>query len=85
MMKTIYKYELTGHYTTELDLPHNAVVVDVAVQNDVICLWIPVDTEASTVKRYFTVVGTGWELDDNMRYIGTVHVPPFVWHVMEVM
>ena len=48
-------------------------------------MWALVDTERSTESRYFEVVGTGWELDDNMSYIGTFFADDFVWHIMEVV
>jgi hypothetical protein len=48
-------------------------------------MWALVDTDAQIEPRTFEVVGTGWELDENMFYIGTCLEGSFVWHIMEIV
>jgi hypothetical protein len=82
-MKTIYKYTITGR--NKIEMPIGASILSVNMQGRDYCIWALVDTERSTEARDFEVVGTGWELDDNMHYIGTCYDGPFVWHIMEVI
>ena len=42
------------------------------------------DPEAEVETRHFWVVGTGHEFKDAMIYHGSVHIEPWVWHVLEV-
>lgn len=82
-MKTIYKYTVVGR--NKIEMPIGATILSVNMQGKDYCMWALVDTERSTESRYFEVVGTGWELDDNMSYIGTFFADDFVWHIMEVV
>ena len=84
-MQKIFKYVLTNRHTTEVSLPKDSVVLHAALKGVEICLWARVDTDKPAEKRYFSVVGTGWDIDENMCYIGTVHEGSFVWHVMEIV
>lgn len=84
-MITIYKFTLTGRHSTPVELPKDSIVLHCDIQSGELCVWVRVDTDKPKEKRYFTVVGTGWELDENMCYIGTVQEPPYVWHIMEVV
>lgn len=82
-MKTIYKYPVTGR--GDILIPIGAKILHINMQGKDICMWVLVDTEAVTEYRTFEVVGTGWELDENMFYIGTCSDDSFVWHIMEIM
>ena len=82
-MKTIYKYTVTGR--NKIEMPIGATILSVNMQGRDYCMWALVDTERSTESRYFEVVGTGWELDDNMSHIGTFFADDFVWHIMEAV
>lgn len=76
----IFKYAATEF----IDLPEDAEILHVGVQNNQIYLWAAVDVDKPTVRRQFKVVGTGWDYNpDGMKYLGTAHVGPFVWHVFE--
>ena len=84
-MKTIYKYKLDGGRTTTLELPELARVIHCAIQGDEYCIWVRVDTDAPKVKRSFTIVGTGWEIEDSLGHVGTILDGAFVWHIFEVL
>ena len=82
-MKTIYKYIVTGR--NDIQMPLFAKILHVNMQGKDFCIWALVDTEAELEARTFEVVGTGWELDENMFYIGTCFENDFVWHIMEIV
>lgn len=84
-MKTIYKYTLDGIHTTKVSMPKGANVTSFDVQNNQFCIWALVDTESPMEERYFTIVGTGWELDGDECYIGMVQQGSYVWHCLEVL
>jgi hypothetical protein len=84
-MKTIHKYTLTSQDYT-LTLPKGAEILTVKLQNGVPTLWAIVDTEEYLKdSRHICIVGTGWELNDNMKYIETYMEEYFVWHVFELI
>jgi len=84
-MKTIWKYELR-YGLMSYELPKGAVPLHVHNQNETPTLWAEVDTEElETEKRLFEIVSTGGMGPDIGQYIGTLHQPPYVWHVYEVV
>lgn len=83
-MSVIYKYALND-VKTVLSLPQGAEVLTVNEQDRTLQLWAKVDpTQQRLERRAFVVIGTGNEFDDlGLRYVSTVLVGPFVWHVFE--
>jgi hypothetical protein len=83
-MKTVWKYQVPiGHQVT-LEIPFGGIVVHTESQDDVICLWVEVESSNPKAHRSFKVFGTGHEIQ--MPYaihVGTVQQGPFVWHVYE--
>lgn len=50
------------------------------------CIWAIVDAESSRppLKRWFTIMGTGWKAPPGeWIYRGTFVAPVFVWHLFE--
>ena len=82
-MKTIYKYTIELIQNYPVQMPVNAKVLHVDIQNSMITLWALVDLSNSIEKRYFSVYGTGFEILKEGCYIGTVKDGTFVWHVFE--
>ena len=80
-MKTIYKYTITRR---PIEIHTNAVILHVDLQDQSYCLWALVDTTNPLEQRQFDVVGTGWDYEDNMHYVGTILENAFVWHVVEI-
>ncbi|MBZ9715301.1 DUF7352 domain-containing protein [Deinococcus multiflagellatus] len=81
MPDVIYKYPLSLLEPTELDLP-DGEVTHVGAQNGQICLWIRHAQAAPATRRCtFMVVGTGQPFPTTMTSLGTVQMPPYVWHV----
>jgi hypothetical protein len=89
--REIWKYPIEPSARTSIVLlmPLGAVVLSVGVQGDNAVLWASVDPSAPERKRYFVVVGTGWEFDDeNLSFVGTIQFAdgsPSVFHVFERM
>lgn len=81
-MRTIHKYTLELDWL-EKELPENCKFLRADFQNDVLCVWAEVDTEACYVRRAFRVFGTGhrMEPDADYQYISTVFTGPLVFHV----
>lgn len=89
-MLTIFKYPLEITDEQIIELPIEAKVLSVGEQNGGLFLWAIIDTEKTQTRKYkFLIVGTGNEMpeaaDNELhRFIGTVQIKPYVWHVFEV-
>lgn len=83
-MRTIYKYPLKD----TIFLPQGAKVLSVGDQEGERVLWALVDTNNLLEARNFSIIGTGWDVTNDpgihhSKFIGTIHQPPFVWHVFD--
>ncbi len=83
-MKTINKYTLDSQDWT-LQLPKGAELLTVQLQNGIPTLWALVNPMTVTEERHICIVGTGWDVEDNMKYITTYMDGYFVWHVFELI
>jgi hypothetical protein len=81
----IYKYPLAVTDTQTVLMPRRFRVLSVGTQTGGLFVWALVDeTTTETVLTKFLVVGTGNPADaayHQATFIGTVQMPPFVWHV----
>ncbi len=86
-MRTIYKYTLNPK-DLNVRMPIGARLLSVAEQNNQICVWAEVDSEADTELVGFEVFGTGHELtDNNHEFVGTALMDDgdFVFHVYKLI
>jgi len=84
-MKTINKYYiLNSSRLTTLQMPHEAKILNYRLEDDSIVIWVLENTDLDKYDRTFEVIRTGWEVSDNMRYIGTCHDSLGAAHVMEI-
>lgn len=83
-MKKIYKYKIDPSLR-EYDLPYGATILSAGVQGDDIFIWALTDTENPLSTRYIDVYGTGHIVSENgtLRFIDTVFIGNFVFHVFE--
>lgn len=89
--KTIYKYgPLFPSEKPEVfhKIPQDGIVRHFGIQNHKLFVWIEVyvdEAEKQQPPRGFYVVGTGWEVPENTKYLGTVIDPKdgMVWHLYE--
>lgn len=83
----IFKYELELIDKQTIDLPTNHQVLSVGVQNNKIMLWVKIDPQSPPTRETFYIIGTGNSMPENCskysNFIGTVQMPPFVWHVFK--
>lgn len=88
-MRTIWKYQLDRSMPDEvgivkINIPAGAQFLTVHEQDGGVYMWALVDGEHPLMPYEFYVTGTGWTLPEGCQitnYLGTAHVPPFVWHV----
>ena len=83
MARQIYEYILGIFDDNEFDMPAGAEISHIDNQNGRICLWAQVDTNQPTHLRSFFMAGTGQDIPQDAKYIGTAQLPPRVWHVFE--
>lgn len=85
-MKTIYKYQLIIDDIQVVKMPYGSVILTVALQENIPCIWALVDTDNPQVDRIIKMVGTGHQVDWNAVYIGTFLTlqDRIVFHVFEV-
>jgi hypothetical protein len=87
-MQTIWKYILEPKKTNNIQLPISAEILSVQNQNEKICIWVKLETDALKINRMFAVLGTGWEVesDYDLWFIGTVQLNHgiLVFHVFEM-
>ena len=83
-MKTIYKYDMPILDMWTVLMPVGAEVLSVGVQEGRLRLWAMVETTAPVMERVFYVCGTGNPVNiGSARFIGTVQMDFFVWHIFE--
>jgi len=86
-MTIIWKYKIGIGNT--IKIPKGAKVLSSKIQNSQICLWIKVNTDKDIENRRFVVIGTGHEIDNNlkMKFIDTVinKDESLVFHIFEVI
>lgn len=82
-MKTIYKYEILTTDSQYITLPIKAKFMSVQEQGGIIQAWFMVDTDNPHEDKYINVRGTGHSCDGAGKYLGTVIVSKFVWHIFE--
>lgn len=88
-MQSIWKYELEVTDIQTIRLPLGAKIISVAEQRGRLCLWAIVNLDNvhpdSGELVEIAIVGTGNPVDTSgLKFIGTVVMNPFVWHVFEV-
>lgn len=81
--REVWKFPISD-MTYEVEMPKEADVLTVQLQDERICLWAEVTPNAELERRRFHVVGTGWKVPaDSFNYIGTVQRGALVWHIYE--
>ena len=69
----IWKYKLETTDTQYIEMPVNAKILSVQVQDGEPCLWCLVDDDNYLVPREIEIIGTGYSIANNFKgiYIGT--------------
>lgn len=85
-MKSIWKFRLQVADEQIIEMPSNAVVLTVQIQQGAPCLWAMVDRDAPKAVRKFITHGTGHDVSEAAgQYIGSyqLHNGGLVFHVFE--
>lgn len=84
-MRTVFKYILPVAIMQDVKMPIGAQILHIGSQipMDGIVIWALIDTNAELETRTFLVTGTGHAVPDEVEYIGTSIMEPFVWRVWE--
>jgi hypothetical protein len=91
-MKTIWKYPLVIKDFQEINLPENAEILTVQVQNYIPCLWALVDDDPEKDQKMYKIriAGTGHTMSDYLlnsgeeyKYISTFQLDngSIIFHV----
>lgn len=81
MSKTIWQYQFPIIPSFQLEMPLNAIIRSVQMQERIPTLWAEVDEDAEKELRSFRIFGTGHLLDDKTEYCGTIQDGAYVWHI----
>jgi hypothetical protein len=83
----IFKYDLQIRGTAIVPMQRGAVILHVAAQGTVPCVWASVDPNAPLESRTFSVVFTGHDdIPEDSRYLGTCQTHNgLVLHVYEML
>jgi hypothetical protein len=84
--RSVWKYDVPlAGAVASLTMPAGATVVHVGTQHEnFVTFWAEVEPSNPTVLRGFRIVGTGHQVADGDKYVGTTIAAPFVWHLYEV-
>ena len=85
-MKTVWKFPLMVTTRFSVEMPDGAKILCVGAQGDQPVMWALVDTAEPPVGRVFSVHGTGHEVEEGEKYVGTFEIigGRFVGHLFEV-
>jgi hypothetical protein len=80
----IWKYPLKITDLQTVEMPVRGQILSAGNQGGVLTLWALVDTREPLGPRIIEIIGTGNPIETAPRvFIGTVQMPPFVWHVFD--
>lgn len=83
-MNTIHKFRLPD-VISGVEMPRGAEILDIQRQGSYITLWAMVNTDLPKIRRMFQIVGTGHDIPaEPHRYLRTVQMGQFVWHIFEL-
>jgi len=98
MAKVVYKYQISFEHHFTLELPKEAKILNVSIDEKINwpCMWVLEDLDHPKVEREFHLYGTGFPLDEfpndklgkspkKLEYVGTFHhnKSSFVGHLFE--
>lgn len=90
-MKVVWKFPLAVEDIQQVEIPQEAKVLTVQVQNGIPCIWALVESENGLEKRTFRLAGTGHDLEpaspnEILEYVGTFQLleGKFIGHLFEI-
>ena len=84
-MKRVYKYPVNRNAKKfSLILPMNFKFLRVQLQNETAFFWAEVILDGLTVEYKFELFGTGQDIPDTAKHLGTYDDGPFVFHLFQM-
>ncbi len=77
-MAAVWKFQIPIEDSFSLEMPIDAELLHVAIQDRQPCLWALVEPQCATETRHFELRGTGHELDTDRADTHCVHVGSFM-------
>lgn len=84
-MKRIYKYQIPVNDLAAIEMPEGAIILTIQMQKSEPFLWALIDPDAKKSGRYFYLFGTGMEVREGLKYIGSFQMlsGDLVFHLFE--
>ena len=85
-MIKIYKYNIEVQPYFEIEMPKDAKILSVQLQNGIPVFWAEVDTNNEPETRNFSVIGTGHIMEArSQQFLGTFQLQggAFIGHLFE--
>ena len=79
-MKQVWKYPIRQR---PIEMPTDAKVVHFGMQGGQAMVWVEVGVTNVTSARDLCVYGTGHEIPEHAKHLGTCFDGPFVWHLYD--
>jgi hypothetical protein len=84
MTKEIWKFPVSDIGYVIMQMPLDAEILTVQMQNEKAMIWAICDPSAEVKFRTFYVIGTGEPRNfEGLKYIGTYQQNELVWHLFE--
>lgn len=82
-MRTIYKYSVRPQFSNYIRIPTGGKFLCAGYQDGWPRVWFEVDTLQEVEQRCLYAVGTGHDVRDNWKYLGSAQesCEPYVWHI----
>ena len=86
MVGTVWKFPIlsTGPMEIDVPTPGNVVLVDRDPATGLLAFWAEVIPTMPKAARRFQVVGTGHDIPDRAKHLGSVVMGDLVWHLFEL-
>lgn len=85
-MNTIWKYALK-HDSQKIAMQKGARILSVHTQDGYPTMWVEClghfEPDTPSEERIFYTVGTGGQVPESTKFVGTTHHNGFVWHIYE--
>jgi len=89
MSQTIWKFPIENSGVQIIEMPTGAQIINVGIQNEILCMWAVVNPETETESRHFEIYGTGHPMRAEIRkeFIGTYYLKggAYVFHIFEII
>ena len=79
----VYKYNLGFKSEQDIYIPIGGKFLCAKNQDGNIVVYYLVDKSEDVLPHTLLIVGTGWEIPEELKYLDTVMIDEFVWHIFE--